>query len=198
MFASGGYDHLVHLWNVTPDLSAAHPRALSIKHNSVVQALLSIRDSSHKLISGGADCSFNIFDLASERVVNSIKTSNIVYNLHSLASSPFTTLVEVAHRDLQFEVRDHRVVPESPVHRFGYSCQQVAGRFIRGASLLEGSSLFACGDREGMVRVWDMRDTRQTVNEMVCMEGQKIVQVLFHDSTRILACSSNHVMLRSL
>ncbi len=171
MFASGGYDHLVHLWDVKPDLSAAHPRALSIKHNSVVQALLSIRDSSHKLISGGADCSLNVFDLPSERVVNSLKTSNIVYNLHPLAS-PFTTLVEVAHRDLQFEVRDHRVVPESPVHRFGYNCQQVAGRFIRGASLV-GSTLFACGDREGMVRVWDMRDTRRTVNE-VCFDSSLV------------------------
>lgn len=55
-FVSGGYDHAVHLWTVKDDLSSASPQALNIKHNSQVQSLLAIRDTSHKLISAGADC----------------------------------------------------------------------------------------------------------------------------------------------
>ena len=51
--------------------------------------------------------------------------------MHDVAS-PYCVLLEVAHRDLQFEIRDYRAVPERPVMRFGYECQQVAGKFVRG------------------------------------------------------------------
>jgi WD40 repeat protein len=93
-FATGGYDHVVHLWNVKPDLSSASPRALFIKHNSQIQSLLAIRDTSHKLISTGADCNVHIWDLASERVVKTVKTSNSPYHIHA-TTSPFCTLLEV-------------------------------------------------------------------------------------------------------
>lgn len=56
MFASGGYDHCVHLWRFKNDLSSASPEALNIKHNSQVQSLLAIYDTSHKLVSASADC----------------------------------------------------------------------------------------------------------------------------------------------
>jgi hypothetical protein len=57
MFASGGYDHCVHLWKIEADFSAAAPQVLAgIKHNSQVQSLLAIRDTSHKLVTAGADC----------------------------------------------------------------------------------------------------------------------------------------------
>ncbi len=153
MFATGGYDHVIHLWAVKPDFSAASPKVLAMKHNSVVQSLLSFRDTGHKLMSGGADCTINLYDLASERVVNTLKTSNIIYNSHT-TSSPFCTLTEVrdwcssiierrrtdpllkvAHRDLQFELRDHRLAPEIPVQRFGHASAQVNGRYIRGLLL---------------------------------------------------------------
>ncbi|SJL01498.1 uncharacterized protein ARMOST_04820 [Armillaria ostoyae] len=163
MFATGGYDHVVHLWEVKPDFSAASPKVLAMKHNSVVQSLLSFRDTSHKLMSGGADCTINLYDLASERVVNTLKTSNIIYNSHT-TSSPFCTLTEVAHRDLQFELRDHRLAPEVPVQRFGHACAQVNGRYIRGASLPSGG-LFACGDRDGTVRLWDLRRSNKVIKE---------------------------------
>jgi WD40 repeat protein len=94
MFASGGHDHIVHLWDINADVSSASPRPLAIKHNSLVQSLLSIRDTSHKLVSAGADCNVHLWDLASERVVNTMKTSNSVYHAHE-TSSPFCTLLEV-------------------------------------------------------------------------------------------------------
>lgn len=95
LFVSGGYDHAVHLWDVKPDFSTASARLLAIKHNSHVQSLLSIRDTSHKLVSASADCSAHIWDLSSERVVNTMKTSNSIYHAHSIVSSPFCTLLEV-------------------------------------------------------------------------------------------------------
>lgn len=49
------------------------------------------------------------------------------------------TIIQVAHRELQFEVRDHRMVPEVPVQRFGYEANQIHGRFIKGT--LEATSL---------------------------------------------------------
>lgn len=39
---------------------------------------------------------------------------------------------QVAHRELQFEVRDHRLVPDKPVQRFGYLTPQLHGRFMKG------------------------------------------------------------------
>ncbi|KAF5388209.1 hypothetical protein D9615_000222 [Tricholomella constricta] len=130
-FATGGYDHVVHLWKVESDLSSASPRPLAIKHTSQVQSLLAIRDTSHKLVSAGADCNVHIWDLSSERVVNTLRPSNATYHLHS-TTSPFCTLLEIAHRELQFEVRDHRRAPESPILRFGYNTDKVHGRFVKG------------------------------------------------------------------
>lgn len=94
LFATGGSDHVVHLWEVDSDFSSATSRSLSLKHSAPVHSLLSIRDTSHKLISAGADCTVNLYDLASERVVNTMKNSNTVYHVHT-TSSPFCTLLEV-------------------------------------------------------------------------------------------------------
>jgi WD40 repeat protein len=94
-FVTGGYDHIVHLWQFKADLSAAASRPLAIKHTSLIQSLLAIRDTSHKLISTGADCNVNVWDLASERTVASLKISNSVYHAHQ-ATSPFCTLLEVS------------------------------------------------------------------------------------------------------
>ncbi|KAJ7507600.1 WD40-repeat-containing domain protein [Mycena galericulata] len=186
-FVSGGYDHVVHLWTLEDDLASASPVVLNIKHNSQVQSLLAIRDTSHKLVSAGADCSVHIWDLSSERVVHTIKTSNSVYHAHP-TTSPFCTLLEVAHRELQFEVRDHRCVPGFPVQRFGYTCPQVHGRFMKGSTL---SSCFASGDRGGRVRLWDLRSTARPRAEIECFNGQKIAHLVFQ-SSRLLACSENN------
>lgn len=94
MFATGGYDHIVHLWDINADFSSATPRQLAIKHNSHIQSLLSLRDTSHKLVSAGADCNVHLWDLSSERIVNTMRTSNSVYHVHK-TSSPFCTLSEV-------------------------------------------------------------------------------------------------------
>lgn len=95
MFASGGHDHAVHLWTLNEDVTTSTAVKLAIKHNSVVQTLLPMRDSSQKLLSAGADSSVHIWDLSSERVANSFKTSNSVFNAHS-TSSPYCTLLEVS------------------------------------------------------------------------------------------------------
>ncbi|KAJ7283813.1 WD40-repeat-containing domain protein [Mycena rebaudengoi] len=192
MFASGGYDHCVHLWKIEADFSAAAPQVLAgIKHNSQVQSLLAIRDTSHKLVTAGADCSVHIWDLSSERVVHMIKTSNSVYHAHT-TTSPFCTLLEVAHRELQFEVRDHRLVPTITVQRFGYTSLQVHGRFMKGASL---SNCFASGDRGGRVRLWDLRNVKAAPVDVECFSGQKIAHIVFQ-GPRLLACSeNNHIRL---
>jgi WD40 repeat protein len=67
MFASGGYDHAIHAWKMKEDMLPT-AETLAFNHTSVVQALLPVRDTSHKLISGGADCMMQVFDLSSERV----------------------------------------------------------------------------------------------------------------------------------
>ncbi|KAG6855038.1 hypothetical protein C0991_005967 [Blastosporella zonata] len=100
-FATGGYDHVVHLWDVKADLSSASPRPLAIKHTSQVQSLLAIRDTSHKLVSAGADCNVHFWDLSSERVVNTLRPSNATYHLHSM-TSPFCTLLEVHEAEQRY------------------------------------------------------------------------------------------------
>jgi len=192
LFVSGGYDHAVHLWDVKPDFSTASPRLLAIKHNSQVQSLLSIRDTSHKLVSAAADCSAHIWDLSSERVVNTIRTSNSIYHVHPTAS-PFCTLLEVAHRELQFEVRDRRIVPERPVQRFGYTCAQVHGRFMKGASLCDS---FLSGDRAGAVRLWDLRNVNKPPVELACFPRQKIVQIISVGEAQFIAASENNQLRR--
>ena len=101
MFASGGQDHVVHLWTAKEDLSSASPSQLAIKHSSVVQSLLPIRDTSHKLVSASADNSVHVWDLSSERVVNTIRTSNSVFHAHP-TSSPYCILLEVSTHALFF------------------------------------------------------------------------------------------------
>ncbi|KAJ7904400.1 WD40-repeat-containing domain protein [Mycena olivaceomarginata] len=187
MFASGGYDHAAHLWTIKDDLSSASPQATTIKHSSQIQSLLALRDTSHKLVSAGADCSVNIWDLSSERVVNTLKLSNSVYHLHP-TTSPFCTLFEVAHRELQFEIRDHRHVPTIPVQRFGYKTFQVHGRYMKGSSI---SHSFASGDRAGCVRLWDLRNVEEPCAEIECFNGLKISHVVFQ-SSRLLACAENN------
>ncbi|KAF8076199.1 WD40-repeat-containing domain protein [Lyophyllum atratum] len=174
----------VHLWEVKSDLSSASPRPLAIKHTSQVQSLLAICDTSHKLISAGADCNVHFWDLSSERVVNTLRPSNATYHLH-ITASPFCTLLEVAHRELQFEVRDHRLVPEYPVLRFGYNTDKVHGRFIKGAT---SSTLFACGSRDGNVRLWDLRNVTSVPVTATAHQGHKIVQVVFNES-HLIVCS---------
>ncbi|TFY79640.1 hypothetical protein EWM64_g4379 [Hericium alpestre] len=174
MFASGGHDHNVHLWQIKENSLAASATRLDIKHTSVVQSLVPIHDTSHKLISAGADCNVHLYDLSSERVVRTMKTSNSVYQMH-VAASPYTVLLEVAHRELQFELRDYRVVPRNAVQRFGYHDPKVNGRFARG-DLRENH--FVCGDNDGRMDIFD---------------GQKVVQVLFDESTFIAASEHNQL-----
>ncbi|KAJ3991833.1 WD40-repeat-containing domain protein [Lentinula boryana] len=188
-FATGGYDRVVHLWKLDSNHSSALAQPLAINHTNVVQSLLPVCDTSHKLISAGADCKVNIYNLSSQRVFNSFKTSNQINHLH-WTHSPFCTLLEIANLELQFELRDHRIVPECPVLRFGYTTNQVRGRYTKGASL-RSSSLFTCGDRYGKVRLWDLRNPKTVASEILCFaEPQRIVQVLFHQS-RLLACTEN-------
>ncbi|EIW82208.1 hypothetical protein CONPUDRAFT_81745 [Coniophora puteana RWD-64-598 SS2] len=185
MFASGGHDHRVHLWSF--DDEPGHPpvaEQLSIRHTSVIHSLLSIRDTSHKLVSVGADCSTHLWDLASQRVVHSLKTSNTPYHAHK-TDSPFCTLLEVAHREFQFEVRDHRMIPEHPAQRFGVYTPEFHGRFMKGDTR---SHFLASGSRTGDVRLWDLRNTNSYLASVSCFGNDKVVQVIAEES-HYVACS---------
>jgi hypothetical protein len=94
-FATGGVDHAIHIWNVDRNLQATCSASpLAIKHTSKILSLLPIRDSSHKLVSSGADCKVNVYDLSSERVVNMIMLSNPGFHIHRL-ENPSTILFQV-------------------------------------------------------------------------------------------------------
>ncbi|KAK7061596.1 WD-repeats-region domain-containing protein [Favolaschia claudopus] len=190
MFASGGYDHAVHIWTINQDFSSATPELTAIKHNSQVQSLLALMDTSHKLVSAGADCNVHFWDLSSERVVNTLKTSNSAFHLHS-TTSPFCTLLEVSNREQQFEVRDHRLVPTLPVQRFGYLTVQTHGRFMKGRSSSFFSNCFASGDRGGNVRIWDLRKVERPCAEIECFNGLKISH-LVSQSSNLVACAENN------
>ena len=135
-FASGGYDHSVYIHQLDHSLTST-PRLLSaLKHNSVVQALLPLHDQSSKLITAGADSVVNVYDMPSERVVNTFKTSVSVYHLHQTCF-PSCALLEVGHLEQQCEIRDLRRVPERPVMRFGYTTGETHGRYMKGESVDE-------------------------------------------------------------
>ena len=94
-FATGGADHAVHIWNVDHDLRITRSELpLAIRHTSQIHSLLPILDSSHKLVSSGADCNVNVYDLSSERVVNIIKLSNPGFYVHR-SGNPSTILIQV-------------------------------------------------------------------------------------------------------
>ncbi|KAF7313644.1 WD-REPEATS-REGION domain-containing protein [Mycena chlorophos] len=190
-FATGGYDHEVHLWKLAEDFSSATPHLLNIRHNSLVQSLLCLFDTSRKLVSAGADCCVNFYDLSSQRIYSTIRTSNSVYHVHP-TPSPFCTLFEIAHREFQYEVRDHRVVPQLATQRFGCRTTQFHGRYMKGATF---SEYFASGsgDREGVVRIWDLRNTEHPCCEIECARGQKIAHIVAEPaSSRLLVCSETH------
>lgn len=94
-FATGGADHAIHIWNVDRNLQTTRSGLpLAIRHTSQIHSLLPIQDSSHKLISSGADCNVNVYDLPSERVVNVIKLSNPGFHVHR-TDNPWNLLIQV-------------------------------------------------------------------------------------------------------
>jgi hypothetical protein len=78
--------------------------------------------------------SFASYDIAFLHSVRGIYALNFVSGLLSVQ--------QVAHRELQFEIRDHRHVPTIPVQRFGYKTFQVHGRYMKGKPISPTSSLF--------------------------------------------------------
>ncbi|KAJ8698134.1 hypothetical protein PTI98_004873 [Pleurotus ostreatus] len=185
-FVSGGHDRIIHLWNVDSDLKSAQPHTLAVKHRSLITSLLPVDDTGPKLISASADCSVQCYDFSSEKTIRTMKVSNPIYHVHT-TDSPFCTLLEIGHRELQFEVRDHRMVPEHPVQRFGYPAVEKHGRFIKGDT---SGQLFACGSFDGRVRLWDLRALKNLPAEVLCLEGQKVIQTSFAFS-RIVALSKD-------
>ena len=94
-FATGGADRAIHMWKIDHNLQTTYSEApLAIRHTSLIYSLLPILDSGHKLISSGADCNLNVYDLSSERVVKSIKLSNPAFHVHQ-AGNPSTLLIQV-------------------------------------------------------------------------------------------------------
>ncbi|KAF8559008.1 hypothetical protein OG21DRAFT_1403807 [Imleria badia] len=184
-FASGGYDHRVHLWDIAQDLSGASAVELAIKHTSLVHSLLPIVDTSHKLVSVGADCDVPIYDMSSERVVQTLKTSCIPYHAHK-TDLRSCTLLEVSHLETQFEIRDHRQ-PNQAVQRFGFLAGEKRGRFEKADSW---SHFVVCGDRDGAVRLWDLRNVSTEVAYRQCF-NDPVVQVV-NTGPRLLACSKRN------
>ncbi|TCD71301.1 Leucine aminopeptidase 1 [Steccherinum ochraceum] len=190
---TGGYDHMIHLWRLPPedDLYAEiKPEHLYIKHASIVQALLSFHDTSQKLISGGADCTVNLWDFASERTVNAFRISNSVFHIHS-AISEHCVVLEVAHRELQFELRDLRIAPERAVQRFGYDTSKLHGRHMKGDIQ---ATRFASSSQDGAVRVWDIRKTDSPCSVTSCFPGRRISQVAFDRDELVVVCEDHQVV----
>ncbi|KIK81868.1 hypothetical protein PAXRUDRAFT_832556 [Paxillus rubicundulus Ve08.2h10] len=185
-FASGGHDHRVHLWDVTQNVSGASATELAIKHTAMINSLLPITDTSHKLVSIGADCNIHLWDMSAERVARSFKTSSIPYHAHKI-DSPFCTLLEVAHLEMQFELRDLRMVPKHAVQRFGFLAAEKHGRFIKGDTW---SHFFVCGDRLGGVRLWDLRNVSRQPPPFQCF-SDPVVQVV-KTGSHVLACSKKN------
>lgn len=94
-FVSAGYDHVVQSWTLEEDPTLPpSSHYLNMRHTSVVQSLLLVDEGSLKLVSGGADCLVNVFDLEVERTIRAIRTSNSVYQVHK-TDNPECILLEV-------------------------------------------------------------------------------------------------------
>ncbi|KAH0839660.1 hypothetical protein J3R83DRAFT_580 [Lanmaoa asiatica] len=198
-FASGGYDHRVHLWDIAQDLSGASAVELAIKHSSIVHSLLPIMDTSHKLISVGADRDVHIYDMSAERVTRTLKMSCIPHHAHK-TDTLSCTLLEFSHLETQFEVRDHRILDRA-VQRFGFITEERRGRFEKGLSTCPSKDNFpieeqsadtwshfvGCGDKNGAVHIWDLRNVSTEVALRRCFKDP-VIQVV-NTGPRLLACS---------
>ncbi|KAH9951762.1 WD40-repeat-containing domain protein, partial [Amylocystis lapponica] len=182
-FATGGYDHQVHLWRL-----GTAPLALAVPHSAAVHALLAPRARAQLLLSAGADCSVHVWDLAAGRVAGTLRASNAVHHLHEADAGAGAVLLEVAHRELQFEVRDVRAGGTRAVLRFGYETARMPGRYARGDVRCHA---FASGDKEGRVRLWDLRRPTEAFQVVPCFPGRRLTQVVF-DGSQLVACSEDH------
>jgi len=190
-FATGGADHAIHIWNVDHDLqTTCSVSPLAITHTSSIYSLLPIRDSGYKLVSSGADCNVNVYDLLSERVINTIKLSNPAFHVHH-SGNPSTLLIQTAHREHQFEIRDLRrkYINGNRSETFGFASDGLRlPRFAKGD--VGRSALFACGDMEGRVHIWDLRNIKQPATQVKCFQT-RISNVIWHES-HILASSEDN------
>ncbi|KAF9649641.1 WD40 repeat-like protein [Thelephora ganbajun] len=190
-FATGGADHAIHIWNVDHNLQIVYSESpLAVKHTSKIYSLLPIWDSSQKLVSSGADYNVNVYDLPSERVINIIKLSNPGFHIHH-SGSLSTLLIQTAHREHQFEIRDLRTRATNGTQTFGFASDSLRlSRFARGD--VAHSTLFACGDLEGRVHIWDLRNVKQPAAQVKCFQTE-IKNVIWHESHILASSDENHV-----
>lgn len=150
----------------------------------MIHALLPLSDT--LLASGGADCAVRIFDMGAQTLAHTLSPSNAVHNLHSLAATHSNSiLLEVSHKELQFEVRDTRIDKTSRVSRFGWVAGKTSGKYVRGAVRGE---VFACGDRDGVVRVWDLRNTCRPIETVRYTQSIAWVHALTQVFSRAEEC----------
>jgi len=142
-------------------------------------------DTSHKLISVGADRDVPIYDLSAERVARTLKMSSAPYHAHK-TDSPSCTLFEVASLEMQFEVRDHRSLHQI-VQRFGFITEDRRGRYEKADTW---SHFVACGDKNGILHVWDLRNVTTEVVLQPCF-NDPVIQVI-NTGPRLLACSKRN------
>lgn len=185
-FTSAGYDHVVQLWSLDTSFSSPPTsKVLRIHHSSVIHSMLVVEDGTPKLISAGADCCVNVYNLGAERTDYTIRTSNSVYQVHK-TDRPECLLLEagfhryckkchlflmtpkVAHRDSQYELYDYRTFARRPVRRFGYVSPWVQGRYSRGDVRVNGAVSFISGSRDGTLRLWDLRNVSRCMQEASC------------------------------
>lgn len=75
----------------------------------------------------------------------------------------YTEDFQVAHRDSQFELHDYRAHFGRPSLRFGFITSAVNGRYMKGD--IRGNT-FVSGDRNGLVRQWDVRKAIKPVQNV--------------------------------
>ncbi|KLO12840.1 WD40 repeat-like protein, partial [Schizopora paradoxa] len=189
-FITGGYDRAIELWTVEKSLCSAVSVSLTIHHHSTIYSLTTLKDTSQKVVSSGADCIVNIWDLASERTIKSLRTSNMVYHVHA-TERPGCVLYEVAHRDSQFELHDYRAHLGRPSLRFGFITSAVNGRYMKGD--IRGNT-FVSGDRNGNIRHWDLRNVREPLQNVEVFPGQKIVQTAFDGDALAIVPEDNSLL----
>ncbi|KAF8592511.1 hypothetical protein K439DRAFT_16684 [Ramaria rubella] len=186
-FVSGGHDHTVQLWTVSPTTHETEVRKLAIHNSSVVHALVHCRAKKQTI--AASNFTAILFDFEQGKEVKRGLSSNTIHRMHIHPNQSQIVATEVKHLDRQVNIYDLRMgfFNKKPQIEFGYRDKGSAPGTRYQCGDFKGS-LFVRGFHDGTIKLFDIRNAKRDVaTTALTRRAQGVAQSLFWTGSSVLA-----------